>query len=161
MSAAQCYPGTGLLEGVNINEGRGTEWSFCVAAAPWLNTEKLIQYFQENPMPGLTFSSCDFIAKASPYISELCKGLLWNITDQQLFHPVSAGWKLLQTIHHFHSDMFTSRLYQTMVNPSGEQHLDKLIGVKNAFSILTSGQDLNFDVADHWEKEIAPFLLYR
>ncbi|MEN8162868.1 MAG: DUF1343 domain-containing protein, partial [Acidobacteriota bacterium] len=37
--AALAYPGTGLLEGTNFSEGRGTPQPFLVIGAPWISTE--------------------------------------------------------------------------------------------------------------------------
>ncbi|MEO7312037.1 MAG: DUF1343 domain-containing protein [Chitinophagaceae bacterium] len=43
---ALLYPGTGLLEGINVNEGRGTTKPFKILGAPWVNPGPLIMLFQ-------------------------------------------------------------------------------------------------------------------
>src|SRR5262249_60508082 len=37
--AALVYPGTALLEGTNVSEGRGSEMPFLLLGAPWLKAE--------------------------------------------------------------------------------------------------------------------------
>ena len=37
---ALLYPGMGLLEGINVNEGRGTEYPFKILGAPWINADR-------------------------------------------------------------------------------------------------------------------------
>src|SRR6187402_939289 len=41
ISTALVYPGMGLLEGINVNEGRGTAHPFTQFGAPWINAEEL------------------------------------------------------------------------------------------------------------------------
>jgi uncharacterized protein YbbC (DUF1343 family) len=159
--AAACYPGTGLLEGVNLNEGRGTDWSFRIVASPWLQTDEILAHLRDNPIAGVKFEACHFIAQADPYHEEYCKGILWKITDHRLFRPVHTSWQLLKMIHQMHPGKLEKRLYHTHANPSGENHLDKLTGVPESFSLLLSGHDPEFSIYEKWEEEMKPFLLYR
>ena len=160
IDAAICYPGTGLFEGVNLNEGRGTDWSFCIVAAPWLDTTALLENLQAYPIAGADFIACDFVAQAPPYVGEMCKGILWKVNNIHLFHPVYTGWSLLKRIHLRHPGKLEKRFYKTHANPSGDHHLDKLTGVSDAFSLLLSGKDPEFFIHEKWEEEIKPFLLY-
>jgi uncharacterized protein YbbC (DUF1343 family) len=160
LDAALCYPGTGLLEGVNLNEGRGTDWSFRIIAAPWLQTEEILSYLKDNPIAGVEFEACDFVAQASTYLGDYCKGILWKVTDTHLFHPVQTGWSLLKMIHQWHPGKLEKRFYRTHANPSGDHHLDKLTGVQNAFTLLLSGHDPEFSIHKKWNEEMKTFLLY-
>ena len=160
VEAAACYPGIGLLEGVNLNEGRGTDWSFRIVAAPWLQTGQILTYLKDNPIAGVEFEACDFVAQAPPYLGEYCKGILWKVTDHHLFHPVQTGWYLLKMIHQLHPGKLEKRFYRTHANPSGEHHLDKLTGVQNAFTLLLSGHDPEFSIHKKWKEEMKAFLLY-
>jgi uncharacterized protein YbbC (DUF1343 family) len=39
VETAVAYPATGLFEGVNISEGRGTRETFLISGAPWIESE--------------------------------------------------------------------------------------------------------------------------
>ena len=158
--AAACYPGTGLLEGVNLNEGRGTDWSFRIVAASWLQTDDLLNHLKDHPIEGVSFHACDFVAEAPPYQGEYCRGMLWKITDHHMFHPVQTGWHLLKLIHQLHPGKLEKRLYRTNANPSGEHHLDKLTGVQDAFTLLQSGHNPEFSIYEKWNNEMKAFFLY-
>src|SRR6478752_4152829 len=41
ITTALVYPGMGLLEGINVNEGRGTDKPFLQFGAPWIKAEEL------------------------------------------------------------------------------------------------------------------------
>jgi len=65
----------GLLEGINVNEGRGTEYPFEVCAAPWINKEELHSLFLQTNHPGIHIEPVGYIAQNGLYISESCHGL--------------------------------------------------------------------------------------
>src|SRR5262249_57179285 len=52
--AALVYPGTALLEGTNVSEGRGTDTPFLLVGAPWLKAEAMIPTL---PATGLTLQA--------------------------------------------------------------------------------------------------------
>jgi len=160
LEAAACYPGTGLLEGVNLNEGRGTDWSFRIVAAPWLKTDEILNHLKDQLIEGVSFYACDFFAQAPPFQGEYCKGILWRITDHHLFRPAHTSWQILKMIHRLHPGKLEKRLYRTNANPSGEHHLDKLTGVCDAFPLLLSGLDPDFSIDKKWKEKIKPYLLY-
>ena len=44
LDMATLYPGTCLLEGTNVSEGRGTSTPFQVLGAPWIDATKPVSY---------------------------------------------------------------------------------------------------------------------
>jgi uncharacterized protein YbbC (DUF1343 family) len=60
--AALVYPGTALLEGTNVSEGRGTDAPFLLLGGPWLKPEAIIPSL---PASGLTFETATFTPAAS------------------------------------------------------------------------------------------------
>jgi uncharacterized protein YbbC (DUF1343 family) len=160
LQSARCYPGTCLAEGLNLNEGRGTEYSFRVYAAPWLEVNDLIIEIEKNPLAGITFEACRFKAVFPPYKGEWCPGICWAVTDPETFHPVQTGWQLLRLIRLLHPDRLRPRPYPTAANPSGKNHLDLLLGIENAVYLLLNDSEPNTAIDSDWQKEIGPFLLY-
>mgnify|MGYP001423337244 CR=1 FL=1 len=160
IETALCYPGTGLLEGLHINEGRGTDKAFRIFGAPWLNSTVLIEEINDLQLPGVQFSEINYIPNSSLYSSETCYGLSISVTDENLFRPVQTGisiiWKLLLLFPEYCSE----RLYKTVANPTGEKHLDKLLGVKNSYVKLKSENIVSTGFEEEWQEKIAPFLIY-
>ncbi len=159
-NTALLYPGTGLLEGINVNEGRETEYPFEVCAAPWINKEELNDCFNLTDCKGLHVETISYISKNGLYVNERCHGIKFSVTDENIFRPVEAGIVLLITLMKLYPDKITERLYKTVANPRGKGHLDKLLGVPNAFQRLNNGEEIITDIADEWTKTISEFLIY-
>ncbi len=160
VSAALLYPGTGLLEGMNVNEGRGTEFPFRQFGTPWADGSLLLQYLQQKNLPGIRLHSCSFTAASGLYRNEVCHGIRLVVEDPQQVRPVAAGITVLETLIHLYPGFVQERLYKTIANPSGKGHLDKLLGIKNAFACIQSGRSIDTDVSAQWPQEIQRFLLY-
>ena len=74
--------------------------------------------------------------------------------------PVSLGIQLLQTMIKLYPENIKQRLYKTNVNPSGANHLDRLIGVPHSFEKLNNQYEFEINIQTDWEKKIKPFLIY-
>lgn len=160
IQTALLYPGTGLLEGINVNEGRGTDKPFQQFGAPWLQHNELKLLLDRLNLPGIDFLPVSFKAMMGPYAGELCNGLHIEIINAEEIVAVQMGISIIQTIMQLHPEKVTERLYPTVANPGGGGHLDKLLGIKNAFMHLREGMTFKTDIADVWEKTMRPYLLY-
>jgi hypothetical protein len=49
--------------------------------------------------------------------------------------------------------------YKTLANPTGELHLEKLLGIPDAFKEIQQG-NIDTDIANEWKEMMSPFLLY-
>ena len=58
--AALAYPAFGLMEGINVNEGRGIEDTFERIGAPWIDGEKLAAALSRAKLPGVRFRKTSF-----------------------------------------------------------------------------------------------------
>lgn len=155
------YPGMGLLEGINVNEGRGTEIPFKIFGAPWINSLQLHNLFQALQLPGINSQPVSYIPTTGMYSNETCNGLQFTVTDVSAFFPVRTGLHLLHLITSMHLDSCKERLYTTRANPSGKNHLDKLTGVFQSFEKIKRGQLLLTDaIRSKWQESIRPYLLY-
>ncbi|MBL7726749.1 MAG: DUF1343 domain-containing protein [Dinghuibacter sp.] len=160
VETALLYPGMGLLEGINVNEGRGTEQPFKKLGAPWLNNELLLQKMQNMRLPGVGFNAVQYIPESGLYAGETCYGVSLKILQKEVFEPVKTGVLLLKTIISLHPNQVEERLYRTHANPTGANHLDKLLGIPGSFQKLKSNEAINLDVPERWTKELAGCLLY-
>ena len=160
ISTALVYPGMGLLEGINVNEGRGTDKPFMQFGAPWINAEELQLELKKVDHKGIDLNPCSYIPADSLYKNETCYGLELNLTHTNKFHPVSFGIDLISILFKLYPQQVKERAYVTNVNPSGDGHLDKLLGIKGAFELLQNGKTIQIDVSRIWLSEITSFLLY-
>jgi uncharacterized protein YbbC (DUF1343 family) len=155
------YPGTGLLEGINVNEGRGTKFPFKVFGAPWMDASQIQNAFHDLHLPGVSSQACSYVPTSGVYQSERCHGLQLTVSNPVVFRPVQTGLKLIQLISSLYPGYCTERLYKTVANPTGKSHLDRLTGVFGSFKKITNNQLENAELAlADWEEVIKPFLLY-
>ena len=160
ISTALVYPGMGLLEGINVNEGRGTSNPFMQFGAPWINGEELKNALAQKNLIGVDIKSHSYIPGESLYKNEMCNGLELKIVDSNRFHPVSFGIALISALLKLYPEYLKERAYVTNANPSGSGHLDKLLGIKNAFDLLRSNASVEANVSQSWPEEIEAYLLY-
>lgn len=156
---ALLYPGMGLLEGINVNEGRGTEYPFKICGAPWIEASLIYEAFVQSNPAGIIIKEISYVPETGIYSGENCNGLKIAVTDIHSFKPVETGLRLLQLITRLFPDRCVQRLYPTVANPSGSGHLDKLTGIHHSFEKIKTGGIPSTDVSD-WKESIQPFLLY-
>ena len=160
ISTALVYPGMGLLEGINVNEGRGTDKPFMQFGAPWINSTELQNALIQNNLSGLDIKCCTYIPINSLYKNENCNGLELIVIDKNKFCPVAFGINLISMLIKLYPLQVKERTYVTNANPTGSGHLDKLLGIKNALDLLRSNASIETNVSKIWSKELGHFLLY-
>lgn len=156
---ALLYPGTGLLEGIYISEGRGTAAPFKQAGAPWIHSEKWKDAIENTEIKGVDITENRFVPEWGLYKGEVCNGLSFKVINPSIFRPVEFGIQLISQLMVCFPNEVQPRLYQTVANPSGANHLDRLLGVKDSF-IQLSGGNLYRTACIDWQKTISPYLLY-
>lgn len=95
---ALLYPGTCLIEGTNLSEGRGTPLPFEMIGAPFLDGERLAAEMNRLALPGVRFRAAHFKPSFSKHQGVLCHGVQLHITDIRTLRPVETGIRLLDTI---------------------------------------------------------------
>lgn len=105
---ALLYPGTCLIEGTNLSEGRGTADPFAIIGAPFIQAEPFCRAFNELNCPGVTATPVYFTPTTSKHQGTLCGGIHLHITDEKALEPVSLGVKLLAR-YAAESEAFRSR----------------------------------------------------
>jgi uncharacterized protein YbbC (DUF1343 family) len=156
--AALAYPGTCLFESTDATEGRGTEAPFLLLGAPWVNAPALA----EVRAPGFALTPTSFAPRASPaapspkHRDVLCQGVRVEVTDANATRPYELGVRLLHALR-----------LQKGFRWTREGALDWLVGTRRLRQALERGDTpeaiLASDAGDlaAWERERAPFLLYR
>ena len=160
------YPGLCLLEATNISEGRGSQYSFETAAAPWLQTNEIVSFINQSFGDEIKASAITFTPTSGKYAQTLCKGIHFEVIDPAYCKPVFFGLLLLYIIRAKHPGQFLWAPYKTAVNPSGENHLDKLLGVhhsKQLFDLPLPQFVATCTKITHtpnWQEQMIPYLLY-
>lgn len=161
VETAILYPGMGLLEGINVNEGRGTDAAFKIMGAPWIDGQQLNSAFNGLQLPGIKSVTTTYVPSLGMYANENCNGLQFSITDNNGCHPVESGLQLLHLIASLYPEKIKERLYPTVANPPGAGHLDKLTGVHHAFEKIMNGELLSSKLNRvDWKEKIHSYLLY-
>ena len=159
LETALLYPGTCFWEGINVQEGRGTEYAFKQMGAPWISGEALCEALNQYGLEGIAFEAVDFVPQSGRFVGIRCAGLRCSITDKEIFRPVHSGIVLLKTLATLYPQHITEATYPTRANPSGSGHLDRLLGFPNSFEQMLSQKHVDTTIP-LWQQETAAHLLY-
>ena len=97
-AAAIVYPGTCLLEGTTLSEGRGTTLPFELVGAPWLDPHALAVELNALALPGVRWRPAAFTPwHGRAHVGVPCGGVQLHPTDRAAFRPVAAAVHLLAT----------------------------------------------------------------
>jgi len=166
LPAALLYPGTGLFEATNISEGRGTQMPFTVIGAPWMITAAFLAIFNPLQPETITATAFQFKPTDSKYANQVCNGVQLKIIDNHSFNPVFTGLCMIKLIKELHPSKFEWASYPTSVNPSGKNHLDKLLGIAESEALFNcSFQQFISTITkltkvSNWQKKMKAYLLY-
>lgn len=95
---ALLYPGTCLIEGTNLSEGRGTADPFAILGAPFIRAEAFSKAFNDLGCPGVVATPVYFNPMTSKHQGELCGGIHLHVTDEAALRPVEMGLRLLDLL---------------------------------------------------------------
>ncbi|WP_022916373.1 exo-beta-N-acetylmuramidase NamZ family protein [Ruania albidiflava] len=96
-TTAQLYPGTGLLEGTTLSEGRGTTKPFELFGAPWTDA-RLAAALAEQALPGVQVREAVFTPMFAKHAGARVHGAQLHLNDPSAFDPVRTGHTLLSTL---------------------------------------------------------------
>jgi uncharacterized protein YbbC (DUF1343 family) len=92
------YPGTVLIEALNISEGRGTTIPFELFGAPFIDPDKLKRNLDERNIAGCVFRKHSFIPTFNKFSGFLCNGLQIHVTDPSVYRPVATAYEIFDAI---------------------------------------------------------------
>jgi uncharacterized protein YbbC (DUF1343 family) len=109
VNASLCYPGTCLIEGTTVSEGRGTTRPFESIGAPWIDGEELRTALAKLKLPGVVFTSIFFTPTLSKHKGVQCAGVTVHPVNRQTFRPLLTGIALIKTIRDLYPKKFDWR----------------------------------------------------
>jgi uncharacterized protein YbbC (DUF1343 family) len=109
LETATVYPGTCLLEGTNLSEGRGTCRPFEWIGAPWIEAEPFAEKLNQQNLPGVHFRPIHFTPKFHKWKEKICEGVQIHVTDRDHFTPFLAGVALVSLAFQLYPDHFRWR----------------------------------------------------
>lgn len=146
------YPGTCLLEGTNVSEGRGTTRPFELIGAPWIQPRRLAARLSERNLPGVCFRPVYFTPTFSKHEGQVCGGVQVHVTDRDALHAVRVGLHVLDTLIAEAPDAFE------WLSPTGSGHpmIDLLAGT-DALRLELGRTSEPDDLLARWEKSLTDF----
>ncbi|RAS75921.1 hypothetical protein A4U60_20145 [Priestia endophytica] len=147
LETAFVYPGTGLIEGTNVSEGRGTTKPFELLGAPFINGTELSEKLNNLHLDGVKFRAASFTPSFSKHSGQLSHGVQVYVTDREKYQSVETGLHIVKTIHDLYGEEFS-------FNKSG--NFDLLIGNSWVREELEKGTDVE-DIIAKWQKDTKAF----
>jgi uncharacterized protein YbbC (DUF1343 family) len=171
---ARCYPGTVMLEGTTLSEGRGTTRPLELFGAPGLDVAAIVREMRRLA-PGwlehVRLRPCWFEPTFHKHTGKLCAGLQFHVDDPSYDHDAFRPWRVLalafKALRRLHPDFDLwrdfpyeyeqGRLAIDLIN--GSELLRRWVDDDAA----TPGDLEALAAPDEaaWRDEVEPLLLYR
>jgi uncharacterized protein YbbC (DUF1343 family) len=174
LAMARCYPGTVMLEGSTLSEGRGTTRPLEVFGAPDLEPGAIVAGMQAMApgwMAGCRLRSCWFEPTFHKHAGRLCAGVQIHAEDPVYDHAAFRPWRLqalafkaLRRLRpdyplwrDFHYEYERDRLAVDLINgsPLLREWVDDPAASAADLDTLAARDERD------WQGERDPFLLYR
>ncbi len=104
LDTALVYPGTCLIEGTNVSEGRGTTKPFECVGAPWVDARSLAAELNARDLPGVRFRPVSFMPTFSKHAGALCHGVQVHVTDRAALRAFETGLHLVDALIKLYPD---------------------------------------------------------
>jgi uncharacterized protein YbbC (DUF1343 family) len=95
---ARCYPGSVMLEGTTLSEGRGTTRPLELFGAPDLDSDQLLKKMSALAvewMRGCTLRPCWFEPTFHKHVGRLCSGLQIHVEEASYDPAAFRPWRLM------------------------------------------------------------------
>lgn len=170
--SAFVYPATGLVESLNVSEGRGTTKPFEWVGAPWIDdvgAQELAADLNSRNLPGVTFRPMFATPTFSWQAGEFSGGVELHVTKPGAFEPVRTGLHILDALFAFEDTQWREAELSWAECESMDDvcWIDRLTGTKQVRAQLEDGVDPDEIVAG-WQDELeafaetaSPYRLYR
>lgn len=159
------YPGTVLLEGTNLSEGRGTTRPFEFFGAPYLRPEAVAERLGPELGPGVTLRPCHFEPTFQKHAGVVCGGGQLHVSDHGAFEPVRTAVAILRVCRALAADDFAWRPppyeYEEVLRPIdilwGHDGLRSGVDAGATVDEILEGVDVELAA---FTESVRPFLLY-
>lgn len=145
LETALVYPGTALIEGTNVSEGRGTSKPFELIGAPFINSTELAASLNNLNLPGVKFRAASFTPTFSKHSGKLSHGVQVHVTDRTKYQPVETGLHIVKTL----KDLYPEDVKLT-------SFFDNLIGNGWIRPGIENGMTVE-EMKARWEKDLKQF----
>jgi uncharacterized protein YbbC (DUF1343 family) len=135
------YPGTCLVEGTNLSEGRGTTKPFELIGAPWLDADKLAESLNALELPGIRFRPAYFTPYFSKHREMLCRGVQVHVLSRKKVKAVETGISIICMARNQMPDKFRWAGSDIESKPSAPLFFDLLSGSTELRRQIESGLD--------------------
>jgi uncharacterized protein YbbC (DUF1343 family) len=153
LSAITVYPGTCLVEGTNLSEGRGTTKPFEYVGAPYLDGYELARSMNRLELPGVRFREVFFVPTFSKHLGETCSGVQLHVTNRGAFEPLPTAVHLISTVRRLWPERFGWRAPWA---EGGHHPIDLLSGSSRLRGCIDAAEDVTTLLAD-WKEESRRF----
>lgn len=146
---ALVYPGTGMFEGTNLSEGRGTTNPFEIIGAPFVDYH-WADALNDLKLPGVRFAETYFSPTFSKFKGKDCAGVQLHTTDRpdrREFRPVHTAIAMLVT---------AKKLYHKDFEWREDNWIDKLTGSDRVRKAVDAGKSTDA-IVGQWHGELAKF----
>ena len=151
LESVTLYPGTCLVEGTNVSEGRGTTRPFELVGAPWIDPFRLARDLAARGLQGVAFRAAWFTPAFSNYAGAVCGGVQIHVLDRTALRPVAVGVHLLHALKRHAPDDFAWR-----ESANGTYFLDRLLGSDRPRRNLDAGASAE-ELLLGWETQASGF----
>lgn len=156
-STVRVYPGTCLVEGTNLSEGRGTALPFEVVGAPWLDGAALAECLNAKKLPGCRFRAVHFTPTASKHAGQLCAGVQIHLVKPDEYQPIETALHLLAACRQQDPEQFQFLPTSWEGHPP---HFDLLTGSAELREQIETGRDIE-QILPQWLTPPLDFLASR
>jgi uncharacterized protein YbbC (DUF1343 family) len=153
---ALVYPGTCLIEGTNLSEGRGTCRPFEYIGFPGVNANEVTAKLRELEMPFVDFLPATFRPTFQKHAGKTCGGVFIAPIQQHEFRPVVVGLAAIWAFRNILGDAFEWRT-ETYEFVSHIPAIDLLFGSDRERKALEAGEPL-IDIIAAWDAEREAYL---
>lgn len=155
---AVVYAGTGLIESLNISEGRGTTTPFLWFGAPFITeaqVDQIMETLRAAELPGVLYRPMFATPTTSKHAGVFCGGLQLHVTDAAAYEPVRTGIHVIAALLRTVEEV-DWREGDDCRTEDDVCWIDKLTGTKRTRQMLEDGESPEAIVAA-WRREARRF----
>ncbi|MDZ5473708.1 DUF1343 domain-containing protein [Bacillus sp. 31A1R] len=160
MDMCVLYPGTCLVEGTNLSEGRGTTRPFEIIGAPFIDGHQLAKRLNKKKLTGILARPTSFMPMYQKHQNQVCGGIQIHVVNRREIHSLKVGLTLLEII----AEMYPTD-FEIIKHENGRYMFDLLAGTKKLKEMLLQGKtsdflEENYLKLERFRKQRQPYLLY-
>lgn len=149
------YPGQVIWEGTHVSEGRGTTQPFEIFGAPFFDAHEILEFFDENALPGITLRPIAFEPTSNKWCAERCRGFQIHVIDPAIYKPYFITLSLLRAVRYLYADPF-----QWKAPPYEYEYerlpIDLIIGDTEIRQRIEAFEAME-DIEKSWQPELTAF----